>query len=104
MFPAALGLKAKFRQVLAVIVTQFRAGEQVRTVRQCLRQRRLPPPAANGEMVAAIQRLAEDLTRKLMRRDPLSERVRHTRLETIGLLALAAKDRLVGRGVTARAA
>ncbi len=54
--------------------------------------------------VAAIQRLAEDLTRKLMRRDPLSERVRHTRLETIGLLALAAKDRLVGRGVTARAA
>jgi squalene synthase HpnC len=54
--------------------------------------------------VAAIQRLAEDLTRKLMHRDPLSERVHHTRLETIGLLALAAKDRLVGRSVTSRAA
>ena len=54
--------------------------------------------------VAAIQRLAEDLTRKLMHRDPLSERVHHTKLETLGLLALAAKDRLVGRSVTARAA
>ena len=47
--------------------------------------------------VALIQRLAEDLTRKLMRRDPLSERVHHTKLETLGLAALAAKDRLVGR-------
>jgi len=54
--------------------------------------------------VAAIQRLAEDLTHKLMHRDPLSERVHHTRLETVGLLALAAKDRLVGRSATARAA
>jgi len=48
--------------------------------------------------VAAIQRLAEDLTFKLMRRDPLSERVHHTKLETLGLLALAAKDRMIGRG------
>jgi squalene synthase HpnC len=47
--------------------------------------------------VAAIQRLAEDLTRKLMRRDPLSERVHHTKPEMLGLLALAAKDRLLGR-------
>ena len=47
--------------------------------------------------VAAIQRLAEDLTRKLMRRDPLSERVHHTKPEMFGLLALAAKDLLVGR-------
>jgi squalene synthase HpnC len=47
--------------------------------------------------VAAIQRLAEDLTLKLMRYDPLSERVHHTPVETVGLLALAAKDRLVGR-------
>ncbi len=54
--------------------------------------------------VAAIQRLAEALTRKLMHCDPLSERVHHTKLETLGLLALAAKDRLVGRSMTARAA
>ena len=47
--------------------------------------------------VAAIQRLAEDLTKKLMRRDPLSERVHHTKPEMLGLLALAAKDRLMGR-------
>ena len=47
--------------------------------------------------VAAIQRLAEDLTQKLMRRDPLSERVHHTKPEVLGLLALAAKDRLLGR-------
>jgi squalene synthase HpnC len=47
--------------------------------------------------VAAIQRLAEDLTKKLMRRDPLSERVHHTKPEMLGLLALAAKDRLLGR-------
>ncbi len=47
--------------------------------------------------VAAIQRLAEDLTLKLMRHDPLSERVHHTKPEMLALLALAAKDRLVGR-------
>jgi len=47
--------------------------------------------------VAVIQRLAEDLTGKLLRRDPLSERVHHTKVETLGLVALAAKDRLMGR-------
>jgi squalene synthase HpnC len=47
--------------------------------------------------VAAIQRLAEDLTLRLMRCDPLSERVHHTKPEMLGLLALAAKDRLLGR-------
>ncbi len=47
--------------------------------------------------VAAIQRLAEDLTQKLMHKDPLSERVHHTKPEMLGLLALAAKDRLMGR-------
>jgi squalene synthase HpnC len=47
--------------------------------------------------VAAIQRLAESLTRMLMRRDPLSERVHHTKPEMLGLLVLAAKDRLAGR-------
>jgi len=50
--------------------------------------------------VAAIQRLAEDLTLKLMRHDPLSERVHHTKPEMLGLLALAAKDRLVGRSTS----
>ena len=48
--------------------------------------------------VAAIQRLAESLTLRLLRCDPLSERVHHTKLETVGLLMLAARDRLVGRG------
>jgi hypothetical protein len=47
--------------------------------------------------VAAIQRLAEDLARRLLTRDPLCERVRHRPYETAGLLALAVKDRLVGR-------
>jgi len=47
--------------------------------------------------VALIQRIAEDLTAKLMRRDPLSERVHHTKAELLGQLALAARDRLVGR-------
>jgi squalene synthase HpnC len=47
--------------------------------------------------VAAIQRLAEDLTLRLMRCDPLSERVHHSKPEMLGLLALAAKDRLLGR-------
>jgi hypothetical protein len=32
-----------------------------------------------------------------MRCDPLSERVHHTKPEMLGLLALAAKDRLLGR-------
>jgi phytoene/squalene synthetase len=47
--------------------------------------------------VAAIQRLAEDLSGRLIRYDPLSERVHHRPLETLSLLALAAKDRLMGR-------
>ncbi|MBV9509320.1 MAG: squalene synthase HpnC [Caulobacteraceae bacterium] len=47
--------------------------------------------------VALIQRLAESLTLRLRRCDPLSERVHHTKLETLGLLGLAAKDRLIGR-------
>jgi hydroxysqualene synthase len=54
--------------------------------------------------VALIQRLAEDLTRMLLQRDPLSERVHHTKLETLGLAALAARDRMVGRGQVRRAA
>jgi squalene synthase HpnC len=47
--------------------------------------------------VALIQRLAEGLTAKLVRRDPLSERVHHTKVEALGFVALAAKDRIMGR-------
>ena len=54
--------------------------------------------------VAAIQRLAESLTAKLRRCDPLSERVHHTKLETLGLLGLALKDRVAGRRTTGRRA
>jgi squalene synthase HpnC len=38
--------------------------------------------------VAFIQRLAEDLARRLTRRDPLCERVHHDKLEFAGLFAL----------------
>jgi squalene synthase HpnC len=48
-----------------------------------IRDRRL------GTEVAVIQRLAEDLTRRLLTRDPLSERVHHRKAEA-GLLALGA--------------
>jgi squalene synthase HpnC len=44
--------------------------------------------------IAVIQRLAEDLTARLMVRDPLSERVHHRKLELIGL-AGSAVGRLV---------
>jgi len=36
--------------------------------------------------VALIQRLAEDLTARLIVRDPLSERVHHRPLEVLGLV------------------
>ena len=39
--------------------------------------------------VAVIQRLAEDLTRRLIARDPLSERVHHHKLELVGLAGSA---------------
>jgi phytoene/squalene synthetase len=47
--------------------------------------------------VALIQRLAEDLTRRLIARDPLSERVHHRPLEVLGLAILAGKDQIAGR-------
>jgi squalene synthase HpnC len=40
--------------------------------------------------VAVIQRLAEDLVRKLMRRDPLSDRVHHRKMEALWLAAKTA--------------
>ena len=48
--------------------------------------------------VALIQRLAESLTARLIRFDPLSQRVHHTSLEVLGLALIAGKDRLTGRG------
>ena len=53
--------------------------------------------------VALIQRLAEDLTAKLIARDPLSERVHHRPLEVLGLVILAGKDQIAGRRRTAAA-
>jgi squalene synthase HpnC len=47
--------------------------------------------------VALIQRLAEDLTARLIVRDPLSERVHHRPLEVLGLAILAGKDQIAGR-------
>ncbi|MGD0866197.1 MAG: squalene synthase HpnC [Rhizomicrobium sp.] len=52
--------------------------------------------------VSMIQKLAEDLCGKLMRHDPLSERVHHTKLELIPLL-LRATARFMGRGRQKRA-
>ena len=54
--------------------------------------------------VAIIQRLAESLTLRLMRKDPLCERVHHKPWEALGLLILAAGDRLTGRGRSASGA
>ena len=40
--------------------------------------------------VGVIQRLAEDLNRRLLNRDPLSERVHHRKSEAVGLALSAA--------------
>jgi squalene synthase HpnC len=47
--------------------------------------------------VALIQRLAEDLTARLIAHDPLSERVHHRPIEVLGLAILAGKDQIAGR-------
>jgi squalene synthase HpnC len=54
--------------------------------------------------VALIQRLAEDLTARLIVRDPLSERVHHRPLEVLGLVILAGKDQIAGRRATVKLA
>ena len=48
--------------------------------------------------VALIQRLAESLTARLIRFDPLSERTHHRPLEILGLALAALGDRITGRG------
>ena len=55
----------------------------------------------NGRLayeVALIQRLAEDLTSRLLQRDPLSERVHHRPWNVAGLALMALVDRMTGRG------
>jgi squalene synthase HpnC len=47
--------------------------------------------------VSVIQKLAEDLTQKLLHRDPLSQRVHHRRVETLGLALAAALSFAVAR-------
>jgi squalene synthase HpnC len=47
--------------------------------------------------VALIQRLAEDLTARLIARDPLSERVHHRPIEVLGLAIRAGLDQIGGR-------
>ncbi|HWE06508.1 MAG TPA: squalene synthase HpnC [Rhizomicrobium sp.] len=47
--------------------------------------------------VALIQRLAEDLNRRLLTQDPLSERVHHNMLETTGCALVAIAEFLVTR-------
>lgn len=56
-----------------------------------IRDRRL------GTEVAIIQRLAEDLTRRVKKRDPLAERVHHTKFEAARLAAGATIGYLMGR-------
>lgn len=47
--------------------------------------------------VAVIQRLAESLTKRLLTRDPLSERVHHNALETLFLAGTAGLARMIAR-------
>jgi len=58
-----------------------------------IRSRRL------GHEVAVIQRLAEDLTARLLTRDPLSESVHHSKFETALLALRAMVGQLVARGL-----
>ena len=53
--------------------------------------------------VGVIQRLAEDLNRRLLERDPLSERVHHRKSEAVGL-ALSAAAQFFGRRIWRKAA
>jgi phytoene/squalene synthetase len=47
--------------------------------------------------VGAIQRLAESLNRRLLTRDPLSERVHHSRMQALGVAALGAGGAFIRR-------
>lgn len=56
-----------------------------------------------GLEVAVIQRLAEDLNNRLKMRDPLSQRVHHTKAEALGHAGLGAL-RFIGRRIFAKKA
>lgn len=63
--------------------------DQSRPFARAIRDTRL------GVEVAIIQRLADDLARRLLTRDPLSERVHHGKAETFALAARAMIGRLL---------
>ena len=50
-----------------------------------------------GISATTCQRIAEDLTARLIARDPLSERVHHRPLEVAGLAIAAGFDQIAGR-------
>ena len=88
----ALG-EARASPGLRLVITSLarRTGELLAVSRPFARQ------IQNGRLraeVAFIQKIAEDLTERLARRDPLSERVHHTKPELAGL-ALSATSRLL---------
>jgi phytoene/squalene synthetase len=82
--PALLGAIAAVAKRNAILLTRAEpfAG-QIRDWRLALE-------------VGVIQRLAQDLNRRLLNRDPLSERVHHRKSEAVGL-ALSAAARFLGR-------
>lgn len=86
---AAPAARPALRQVIVAMArrTQALLAESARFSAQ-IRSRRL------GVEVAVIQRLAESLTRRLLTRDPLSERVHHNKGEAALLAARAALGRL----------
>jgi hydroxysqualene synthase len=80
------------------------AGLAARTAELLARSRNLAPTVTDlriGLEIGVIQSIAEDLTRRLMRRDPLSERVHLTPVEAVGAalrgLGLALGSRVAGR-------
>ena len=72
--------------------------DQARPFASAIRDRRL------ALEVSVIQTLAEDLTKRLTLRDPLSERVHHTRGEMPGLMMKALAGFTVARFLSARPA
>jgi squalene synthase HpnC len=82
--PALRGTIAGVARCSAILLTRAKpfAG-QIRDYRLALE-------------VGVIQRLAEDLNRRLLERDPLSERVHHRKSEAVGL-ALSAAAHFFGR-------
>jgi squalene synthase HpnC len=82
--PALLGAIAAVAKRNAILLTRAEPlSGQIRDWRLALE-------------VGVIQRLAEDLNRRLLDRDPLSERVHHRKSKAIGL-ALSAAARFLGR-------